>query len=137
MSRFRTAQEYTATTSHAVHAAATATEERVGFVAPCKCRVVKIGFVSDAAGTGDNTNTTNVNILNKGAAGAGTTEVANKDFVTGENIVAFDREEVPLNTTYANGVDLAEGDVLSVQYEKVGTGLLIGPATFVFDYVPT
>lgn len=136
MGGFRQAQEYNQAFRDAVHAAATATEERDIFVAPLKCRVVGIEFVSDVAVTGDNTNTTNVNIVNKGAAGVGTTEVANKDFPTGTNAVAHDRNEVPLNATYVNGVDMAEGDTLTVQYEKVGTGVLIGPSLFQVDFVP-
>jgi hypothetical protein len=136
MGGYRSAQEYSEKYRDAVHAAATATEQRAAFVAPVKCRVVAIEFVSDAAITGDNTNTTNVNIVNKGAAGVGTTEVANKDYPTGASAVALDANAIPLNTTYANGVDLNEGDVLAVEYEKVGTGVLIGPSLFQFDWIP-
>jgi hypothetical protein len=46
----------------AVHAAATATEERTVFSAPCAVRVRAFELVSDIAVTGDNTNTTNINI---------------------------------------------------------------------------
>ena len=136
MGGFRQAQEYSVPFRDAVHAAATATEERVIFIAPCKCRVVGIEFASDAAITGDNTNTTNLNIKNKGAAGVGTTEVANKDYPTGASAIALDRNEIPLNTTYVNGVDMAEGDTLTVEYEKVGTGVLVGPSLFQIDFIP-
>jgi hypothetical protein len=133
---FRQAQEYSKEYRDAVHAAATGTEQRAAFIAPCKCRVVAIEFVSDAAVTGNNTNTTNVNVVNKGAAGVGTTEVANKDFPTGVNATALDAVAIPFNATYANGVDLNEGDVLAVEYEQVGTGVLIGPSLFQFDWIP-
>lgn len=138
MGGFRQAQEYNQAFRDAVHAAATATEERVIFIAPCKCRVVGIEFASDVAITGDNTNTTNVNIKDKGAAGVGTTEVANLDFPTGVAAIALDRNNVPLNTTYVNGVDMDEGDTLTVEYEKVGTGgtVAIGPSLFQIDFIP-
>lgn len=136
MGGYRQAQEYSTQYRDAVHAAATATEQRAAFVAPCKCRVVGIEFVSDAAMTGDGTNTTNINIVNKGAAGVGTTEVANKDYGAGVSAVALDANAIPLNATYVNGVDLAEGDVLAVEYEKVGTGILVGPSIFQFDWIP-
>ena len=138
MGGFRQAQEYSAHYRDAVHAAATATEERTLFIAPCKCRVTGIEIASDVAVTGDGTNTTNVNVQYKGAAGVGTTEVANKDFGAGVNAIAFDNVAIPLNTTYANGVDMAEGDTLSIIFEKVGTGgtVLIGPSAISIDYVP-
>jgi hypothetical protein len=130
MGGFRQAQEYSDSFRDAV------TEERVIFIAPCKCRVVGIEFASDAAITGDNTNTTNVNIKDKGSAGVGTTEVANLDYPTGVAAIALDRNSIPLNTTYTDGVDMDEGDTLTVEYEKVGTGVLIGPSLFQIDYVP-
>jgi hypothetical protein len=136
MGGFRQAQEYNQAFHDAVHAAATATEQRVIFIAPCKCRVTGVEISSDVAVTGDNTNTTNLNIVNKGAAGAGTTEVANLDPVTGVNLAAFDAVAIPLNATYLNGVDMAEGDVLTIQYEKVASGVLIGPSHIQVDFVP-
>src|SRR5687767_6956660 len=116
MSGYAAAQEYSAQASHIIHAAATATEKRAIFVAPRKCRVLGVEFASDVAATGDNTNTTNLNLVNAGSAGVGTTEVGNLDLATSVNIVALDRRAIPLNTTYANGVDLEEGDVLALEY---------------------
>ena len=136
MGGFRQAQEYNNQYRDAVHAAATATEERTAFVAPCKCRVLAVEIASDAAVTGDGTNTTNVNLQYKGAAGVGTTEVGNKDFGAGVNAIAFDNVAIPLNTTYVNGVDMAEGDTLTLIFEKVGTGVLIGPMAVSIDWIP-
>lgn len=117
-------------------AAATATQKDPIFTAPCKCRVTRVAVTPQAASTGDNTNTKNLNILNAGSDGTGTTEVGNKDLVTGTNLVALDETVVPLNTTYANGVDLSEGDVLALQTEKVGTGVAVGPFLVSVDFVP-
>lgn len=108
-------------------AAGTATREDPIFVAPRACRVIQVSIVAQAASTGDNTNRKNLNILNKGSAGSGTTEVANLDLVTGTNLVAFDEKVIPLNATFAAGVTLAAGDVLSLQTEQVGTGVAVGP----------
>ncbi|MBK6767432.1 MAG: hypothetical protein IPG71_14415 [bacterium] len=74
-----------------------------------------------AAVTGDNTNRTNLNILNKGASGSGTTEVGNLDLATGTNLTAFDSTNLPLNATYVSGVALAEGDVVTIQHEKAAS----------------
>ncbi len=136
MGGFRQAQEYSVQYRDAVHAAATATEERAAFIAPCKCRVLAVEIASDAAVAGDGTNTTNVNLQYKGAAGVGTTEVGNKDFSAGVNAVALDNVPIPLNATYTNGVDMAEGDTLTLIYEKVGTGVLIGPSLVSIDWIP-
>ena len=105
------------------HLAATATEEWPVFRAPFACTLKKLDIVPQAAVTGDNTNRTNLNIVNKGNAGSGTTEVANLDLATGTNLTAFDSTNIPLNTTYASGVTLAEGDVVTIQQEKIGTGV--------------
>lgn len=107
------------------HAAATATEEWPVFRAPFACTLKKLDIVPQAAVTGDNTNRTNFNILNKGASGSGTTEVGNLDLALGTNLTAFDSTNLPLNATYVSGVVLAEGDVVTIQHEKVGTGVLV------------
>jgi hypothetical protein len=117
--------------SHVAHmlvpsvAAADATELHPIFIAPIKCVVLGVQIVPQAAVTGDNTDTKNLNILNAGADGSGSTEVANLDLVTGTDLVANDAEDIPLNTTYDDGVELAEGDVLALQVEKVGNGVLL------------
>lgn len=136
MGGFRQAQEYNAQTLVPSVLAATATEQHPIFVAPVKCRVLAVSIVPQAAVTGDNTNTKNLNVINKGAAGVGTTEVANLDLVTGANLVAFDESAIPLNTTYVNGVDMTEGDTLTLQVEKVGTGVLLPNLHVQVDYIP-
>ncbi len=120
----------------AVHAAATATEARSIFTAPCACVVRDVSYTPDVASTGDNTNTTNLNVINKGAAGSGTTEVGNLDLATGTDLVAFDNTRIPLNSTYADGVTLAKGDVIALQFEKVSTGVLVGPGLVTIRFVP-
>lgn len=140
MAGYRQAGENNVLTRDEVHAAATATEERGMFTAPCACRVTNIDYVPDVATTGDNTNTTNIAVINKGAAGVGATSVAAKALPTGTNLVAFDSHALALvgaAIIAAGGIDLAEGDVLTVQYTKVGTGVLVGPGVFQFRFVRT
>lgn len=103
--------------------AATATEAHPIFVAPFRCKIPVDGvnFVPQAAVTGDNSNTKNLNVVNKGAAGAGTTEVGHKDLTTGVDLVAFDKTAITLTAATV----LEAGDVLALQVEKVGTGVLL------------
>lgn len=111
------------------HAAATATEVVATPIrVPYRGTVTAVGFIPLAAATGDNTNTTNLNVINKGQAGAGTTEIANFDPVTGANLVAYDEK---LFTIAAAGVEVQEGDVLVLQHEKVASGLAIAAGTWV------
>ncbi|MBK8233017.1 MAG: hypothetical protein IPK72_21140 [Candidatus Eisenbacteria bacterium] len=115
------------------HAAATATEQWPVFFAPFPCIVTGCKIVPQAAATGDNTNTTNLNLVNKGAAGSGTTELANLDPVTGTNLTAFADSSLTVTGSLANRT-LAEGDVLTLQHEKVGTGLAIAELLVEISY---
>lgn len=116
----------------AQHAAATATESRALFVAPRACKVTAVSIVPDAAATGDNTNTTNIDIINAGSAGAGTTSIAALPLPTGTNLVALDETAITTTTTA-----LAAGDVLSIKFTKVGTGLAVGPLVVKIVWYPT
>lgn len=130
----RESTEFTERLSFAQHAAATATEERTIFSAPCACRVRAFTIVSDIAVTGDNTNTTNLNVKNKGASGAGTTVVAALPLPTGVNLVAFDETAIPLSSGAT--FTMIEGDTLTLEFVKVGTGVAIGPGMVTLDWEP-
>jgi hypothetical protein len=120
-------------------AAATTTESHPLFVAPQKCRVTLVDIIPQAAVTGDNSNTKKLNIINKGSAGSGSTEVGNLDLTTGVNLVAHDLKNIPLNATYIDpiGVEMAAGDVLAVEYEKVGNGVLIPDCDALITWEPS
>lgn len=108
------------------HAAATATEQWPIFCAPFACKVRQIDIIPQAAVTGDNTNYTELNLLNKGSAGAGTTEIGNLDLLTGTDLVAFDMKNIPFNATYLTAyVTMAADDVISLQHAKVASGVLV------------
>lgn len=108
------------------HAAATATENIPIFYAPFACRITSVTVVPGAAATGDNTNTTNYNLINGGAAGTGTTEIGNLDYATGTNAAVGVAQTVYAPADPNTGQSLAAGDVLKMQMEKVGTGLALG-----------
>jgi len=95
------------------------------FVAPYDCTVESVEYIPDASITGANTDTRKVSVINKGSAGAGTTEVAGLQFNSGVNATAFDSKAVTLSGTSAN-LNLTAGDVVSWKSEAVGNGLADG-----------
>lgn len=105
------------------HAAATATEVRTLWIAPYAVKIVSIVAYLDAAATGDNTNTTNLNVLNGGTAGTGTTEIGNKDYATGTDVVVGTAQSL---YAPASPVAYAAGTHIKLQFEKVGSGLALG-----------
>lgn len=113
------------------HAAATATEKAMIFRAPFRCKVRSVVIVWDAAITGQDTNTTHINLQNGGAAGAGTTELANIDYVSGTDAVALADTSLYAPDTY---LSLAAGERLVLQWEKVSTGLDIPAGTAIVTY---
>ena len=102
------------------HAAATATEIVPIFEAPLGAKIEKVIFRPGAAVTGADTNTTHLNVINMGTAGAGTTELGNYDLTSGNDLAAGERKEL-----YAPAAALAvsQNNLIGLQFEKVGTGL--------------
>jgi hypothetical protein len=113
------------------HAAATATEVVPIFVAKQDCRIVKVSLIPGAAVTGADTNTTNINLQDRGSDGAGTTEKANYDLTNGHDLAACD-EYVLYNP--ATPFSLDAGKVLAIQFEKVSSGLLTPQMVAVVEY---
>jgi hypothetical protein len=89
--------------------------------APFDCTVTAVQYVPEAAITGANTNTRSVSLINKGAAGSGTTSVAALQFDSGVNASANDEKAITLSGTAANLV-LAAGDTLLWRSLHIGTG---------------
>lgn len=85
--------------------------------------VTSVTYTPDAVLTGANTESRTIVLVNKGAAGAGTTVVATKAFVSGVNAAVDDETAITLSATAANLV-VASGDILAWQSTHVGaTGL--------------
>lgn len=88
--------------------------------------VTRAVFIPNAAITGNDTNKFTLTIVNEGQAGTGTTVVATLDFVANVNGVAGDEKEFTLSATAAN-LEIAEGDVLSVNSDATGGSGLANP----------
>ena len=107
-----------------------ATEEQLIFVAPTKCTVKGVAITPDADVTGNDTNTKNLNVVNKGSDGTGSTEIANLDLATGTDLSEFDRTAISASLD----VDLEAGDSLTLQIEQVGSGVAIPRSLVDVDY---
>lgn len=89
---------------------------------PVAGTVTSATYTPEAAITGAATNHRAIRVRNRGAAGSGTTVVAELAFDNGVNAAAFDEKALTLSATAAN-LEVAEGDVLEVFSDAVGTGL--------------
>jgi hypothetical protein len=103
-------------------------------VAPFAGVVSAASVIAATLLTGANTESRTLQLHNRGAAGAGTTLVASKAFVSGVNAAADDETALTLSATAADLV-VAEGDVLEFTSLHVGaTGLaaskMLGKVTF-------
>lgn len=117
------------------HAAATATETLTIFKSPCRAKLKAVTWVPGAAITGANTDTTHINVINRGTDGTLTTEIGNKDWIAGVNATAFG--EVSIYAPAAGSeLQLSQNHVISCTFEKVGNGLALPNGTFVFTFLP-
>lgn len=114
-------------------AAAATTKQVLLFRVPINMRLEAVEAVSQAAVTGDGTDTKNLNIINKGQDGTGTTELGNIDLAAGNDLAAFDAKAF---TMPASPVDINKGDVLAVEIEQVGTGVLLPEMLIYFEVSP-
>jgi hypothetical protein len=86
-------------------------------------KVTAVTYTPEAAATGDNTNARTFTLVNKGAAGSGTTVVATLALVTGVNLVASDEKAATVTATAADQLVTA-GDVLAWVSTATGTGVV-------------
>jgi len=96
------------------------TKSHVIFFAPWKARVIRVAYLFDASVTGQDTNTFNLNLINRGTDGTGTTELANRDYVAGTDDAAYVLREL---YKPSGGLVIPAGTVLDLQREQVGTGM--------------
>lgn len=90
--------------------------------APFAGVVTGVTFTPEAAMTGNTTNGRTMTLVNKGAAGVGTTVIATLGFITGVDGVAFDEKAFTLSVV-ANATTVAAGDILAVVEVTPGTGI--------------
>ena len=113
------------------HAAATATEKVALLYASFAIYVTAVRHIPDTIVTGANTNTTHINLIDAGSAGTGTTEQGNIDYVS-----ATDTAELDSRAFTFTAFTLDSGDVLALQFEKVGSGLAIPAGLIVIEFQP-
>lgn len=104
--------------------------EKPVFVAPVACRVTAVWLINGAALAANGSNYTTLDLVNKGASGSGTTDLATFDGST-ESFTAYDAVEKTLGTT-----DLVAGDVLTLKKTDTGSGALVTDLLVVVAYRP-
>lgn len=107
--------------------AATPDEFAIG-TAPFNAVVTGVAFIPKSTLTGANTNYCSVTLRNRGAAGSGSTNIAQTDYVSTVNATAFVANAVTLNATTANR-NVTAGDVLTCEKLVTGTGLAMPAGT--------
>lgn len=100
---------------------------------PVNATVTAVYYVAKSTLTGANTNYCSVTLRNRGAAGAGATNVANLDFVSAVNATAYAPVTITLNTTAAN-LNVTAGDSLTCEKLNTGTGLALPAGALVVHY---
>lgn len=91
--------------------------------APFAGTVTGASYTPDAASTGDAAHYRTYTIVNKGAAGIGTTVMGTLALLAGINLVAFDEKAFTLSVV-ANALDVVEGDQLAFVSTPTGNGLV-------------
>lgn len=117
----------------ALHLAATGTESRPLFHASEAHAVMirEVGYLPQDGITGADTNTTHVNLDKRDVDGDNAVEKANKDYTSGVNETDFNYVSF---YKPAGGFKLVKGESLTVEYEKVGNGLLIPQLLWIVKY---
>jgi hypothetical protein len=90
--------------------------------APFAGTVTAVTYTPDGDITGAATHNRTHEVVNRGAAGSGTTSVASLNYASGINATAGDEKTITLSGTPANLV-LAAGDVLAFKSTAVGNGI--------------
>jgi hypothetical protein len=96
--------------------------DTVLYVVPEDGVVTAVTYTTPTAITGANTNSRTVSVINKGAAGSGSTSVASLALTSGVNTVAFVPKTITVSGTAAN-LNVTAGDVLVFNSLHVGTGI--------------
>jgi len=117
-------------------ATAATTGDVIVLRAPIRMQLTAVRFLADVAITGHADNNATVSVINKGAAGAGTTEMASKAFdtPTTDDVAQYDESAITLSGTAANLV-AAAGDLISVKKAVAGDGLAVA-GTIVIEATP-
>ena len=94
----------------------------VAGVAPFAATVTAADYIPSAAIAGHASNNRALSVINRGAAGTGTTSVATVTTNASNSLAAFDAKALTLSATAANR-NVAEGDVLSFTSVPAASGV--------------
>jgi hypothetical protein len=89
--------------------------------APFACTLTSASIIPEAAVTGATSTARTFTIVNKGAAGAGTTVMATLALITGVDLVAFDEKDFTLSVV-SGATTAAQGDIIAVVETHASTG---------------
>ena len=103
--------------------ASESTVRRPIFVAPFRYELGEVDIINSTAVSGANTNTVHFNLINGGLEGAGTDELATRDLVSGTDLDVGKTILYDQIIGASASVFLAEGTILELESEEVGTGL--------------
>ncbi len=106
-------------------------DEFTGFVAPFNLKIVGVKWIPAAAITANGTNYFTLTLRNR-TTGAGAALPAQRSYAA-TNSVAFVAEAMTLSSTAAD-LNVAEGDVLTVEKLVTGTGLAMPDGTVQVTY---
>src|SRR6187551_883620 len=90
--------------------------------APFAGTVTAVSYTPVANITGDTTNTRTFTLVNKGADGNGTTVVATRAMITGQNATDFNEDALTLSVV-EGATTIAEGDILAWVSTHAASGL--------------
>jgi hypothetical protein len=98
--------------------------------APFAGKVESVTYIPRATLTGADTDTRTISLLNKGAAGIGTTSVASLGFTNGVDATGYKEKALTKSGTAPNLL-VSEGDVLAVNSAHSGSTGLADPGGLV------
>lgn len=90
--------------------------------APFAGTVTAVSYTPVANMTGDSTNSRTFTLVNKGADGNGTTVIATRAMITGQDATDFNEDALTLSVV-EGATDVAEGDILAWVSTHVASGL--------------
>ncbi len=92
------------------------------FVAPFNCELGEISVITSILFSGADTNTVHLNVIDGGAEGAGTTQIANLDLTSGVDLAIGKTLLMDQIQGASASVFLSAGDIVELEVEEIGTG---------------
>ena len=108
-------------TTYAQVVSSEATVRRPIWVAPYRVELGEVALINSTVVTGAATNYVKYNLIDGGAEGAGTSELANRDLASGTDLPLG--KTLLLDATSSGEVFMTQGDILELETEEQGSGL--------------